>query len=389
MAGKLRLRHIRLRNWMNFVVAEVDVPDRLFLVGPNASGKSNFLKALLFLRDVAVAGGGLQSAVRARGGLRAIRSLAARREPDIEIAVRVGADADVPPWEYELVFGDGHGNGVGRGKAVVKRERVVVEGEEVLLRPTREDEKDPELLTQTHLEQVAANRAFRPLAELFGSIQYLHVVPQLIRDPDRSVGIRDDPYGGDFLERIARTPARTRDARLRRICEALRVAVPQLEEIELRRDERGTPHLEGRFRHWRRHGAWQREEQLSDGTLRLLGLLWGLMDGTGPLLLEEPELSLHPAIVRVLPQMFVRVQRQGGRQVLVSTHSPDLLQDEGIGLHEVLLLRPGKEGTEVQPASELEEVRALLEGGMPLGEAVLPFAQPEDARRIARALSGR
>jgi putative AbiEii toxin of type IV toxin-antitoxin system len=92
---------------------------------------------------------------------------------------------------------------------------------------------------------------------------------------------------------VARTPTRTQTSRLSRIANGLRVAVPQLQELELWRDDRGTPHLRGRYDHWRLRGAWQSERELSDGTLRLLGLLWAVLDGTGPLLLEEPELSLH------------------------------------------------------------------------------------------------
>jgi hypothetical protein len=88
----------------------------------------------------------------------------------------------------------------------------------------------------------------------------------------------------NFLEQIAKTPERTRFARLKRIRDALRAAVPQLAEIELVRDNRGTPHLRGKYEHWRPQGAWQTEEQFSDGTLRLMGLLWVAMEGGGPLL---------------------------------------------------------------------------------------------------------
>src|SRR5262249_56673412 len=96
---------------------------------------------------------------------------------------------------------------------------------------------------------------------------------------------------------------------LRRIGEVLKVAVPQLLELQFFRDEaKGTPHLRGRYAHWRPKGAWQTEEQFSDGTLRLLGLLWSVLDGSGPLLLEEPELSLHPDVVRFLPTMFAEMQ---------------------------------------------------------------------------------
>src|SRR6266498_1666362 len=136
------------------------------------------------------------------------------------------------------------------------------------------------------LQQVNVNRKFRAVAELFASVRYLHIVPQLIREPDRSAGRRNDPYGGDFLEQVARTVEKTLKGRLRRIQDALRVAVPQLKELELWRDARGAPHLRGKYEHWRPQGAWQTEEQFSDGTLRLLGLLWAILDGTGPLLLE-------------------------------------------------------------------------------------------------------
>jgi predicted ATPase len=207
-------------------------------------------------------------------------------------------------------------------------------------------------------------------------------VPQLVREPDRSVGRANDPFGGDFLEQVAKTTDKVQRARLRRIQQALRLAVPQLEAIELWRDVRGTPHLRGKYRHWRPQGAWQTEEQFSDGTLRLMGLLWAVLDSQGPLLLEEPELSLHPEIVRLLPQMLARAQRRTGRQIFLSTHSPELLRDEGIGLDEVLLLRPMTEGTDVSTAGSHREVRDLLVNGIPLAEAVLPLTRPQEAVQL-------
>ena len=114
-----------------------------------------------------------------------------------------------------------------------------------------------------------------------------------------------------------------------------------------------------------------------------MGLLWATMDKGGPLLLEEPELSLHPEIVRVLPQMLARVQRRSGRQIFVSTHSPDLLRDEGIGLDETMLLVPGAEGTKVVPAGSDREVRALLGGGLSLADVAIPRTRPENAAQLA------
>ena len=375
--GPVAFSHIQLRNWKNFAFCDVELANRVFLVGPNAAGKSNFLDAFRFMRDLASPGGGFQEAIRRRGGVSAIRSLAARRYPDIELGLLVDAPHGSSQWEYHVGF-----NQDKQRRARIAKEIVLRNGQKVLERPNKDDEQDPDRLTQTHLEQVNVNKGFRELVTFFESIRYLHIVPQLVREPDRSVGRPNDPFGGDFLEQIAKTREQVRSARLKRIRDALRVAVPQLTEIELWRDERGTPHLRGKYEHWRPQGAWQTEEQFSDGTLRLMGLLWVAMEGGGPLLLEEPELSLHPEIVRFLPQMFARVQRRTGRQIVLSTHSPDLLRDEGIGLDEVLLLRPGAEGTDVKPADEFEEIRALLQGGLTLADAVIPKTRPEQASQL-------
>ncbi len=373
----LRFTHVRLENWRNFLHVDADLQRRVFLVGPNASGKSNFLDVFRFLHDIVAVGGGFQEAVRKRAGVSALRSLAARRYPEIVVSVQVGGESTPSEWEYELHFTQDN-----LRRPVIKKERIIKEGRCILSRPNKDDERDPERLTQTYLEQVNVNLDFREVAEFFTSVRYLHVVPQLVREPDRSVGRRNDPYGGDFLEQIARTPENTRKARLRRIVDALRVAVPQLTEVELARDIRGTPHLRGKYEHWRAKGAWQTEEQFSDGTLRLLGLLWAALDGSGPLLLEEPELSLHPEVVRFLPQMFARMQRRSGRQALISTHSSDLLRDEGIGLDEVLLLEAGKEGTSVRPASSIDQVQALLKGGISLSEVVIARTRPAKAEQF-------
>lgn len=377
-AKAFRFTHIYLENWRNFSRVDVDLQRRVFLVGPNASGKSNFLDVFRFLHDIVSVGGGFQEAVRKRGGVSRLRCLAARRYPDILVRVHIGDDEVPAAWKYELRFRQDN-----LQRPFIRREWVANRESAILTRPNAEDERDPERLTQTYLEQVNVNRSFREVADFFASVRYLHIVPQLVREPDRSVGRRNDPFGGDFLEQIACTPKNTQNARLRRIRDALQVAVPQLMELELWRDVRGTPHLRGKYEHWRPKGAWLTEEQFSDGTLRLMGLLWVALDGSGPLLLEEPELSLHPDVVRFIPQMFARIQRRSGRQVLISTSSTDLLRDDGIGIDEVLLLQPETEGTAVHAASEFVEIRELLEGGSSLAEAVMPRTRPKRAHQLA------
>jgi predicted ATPase len=377
LEGNLRFTHIELKNWRNFSAASADLQKRLFLVGPNASGKSNFLDVFRFLHDIASVGGGFQEAVTKRRGVSSLRCYAARRYPDVSVEVAIGTDSEPRFWTYRLEFSQDNNQ-----RPYLKGEFVFNRNKKILERPDSDDHADQERLKQTFLEQVNVNRDFREIAEFFESVRYLHLVPQLIRDPDRSIGKRADPFGGDFLEQVARTSDKTRRSRLGRILNAMKAAVPQLEELDLDRDVMGVPHLKAKYQHWRAHGAWQREDQFSDGTLRLMGLLWSVITSSGPLLLEEPELSLHPEIVRHIPQMLARVQRRSGAQVMLSTHSRDLLADDGIGVDEVLILTPSSEGTKVRVAAEFEEVRELLEGGANLADAVLPHTRPHSAEQL-------
>ncbi|WP_328582636.1 AAA family ATPase [Streptomyces sp. NBC_00370] len=374
----LRFTSLQVTNWRNFTSFSVDLQQRMFLVGPNAAGKSNFLDCFRFLSEIVSVGGGFEAAVTRRGGVSMIRSFAARRYPSISLRVTLGNAASPNEWMYELKFKQDNNR-----RPIIEAENVQYRGNDVLRRPDVGDLKDSERLKQTHLEQVNVNREFRMVSEFFSSLHYLHIVPQLVRDPDRSVGKRNDPFGGDFLEQIARTPKPTRDARLRKIVDSLRVAVPQLKELELTADVRGVPHLRGKYQHWRPQGAWQTEDHFSDGTLRLLGLLWAVAESKGPLLLEEPELSLHPEVVRYIPQMFARVQRKSSRQILVSSHSPEILNDPGIGSDEVLALLPESEGTAVSSLAEHGELQAMRDAGVPLGDILKGLTAPDEAGQLS------
>jgi predicted ATPase len=352
----------------------------VFIVGPNASGKSNLLDTIRFLRDIAKPGGGLQRAITQRGGLSKIRCLAARREPDVEVEVTL-SEGDGAPWRYAI----GMTQQVrGYRQPLLRYERVWKGDKQVLSRPDKVDEEDELRLTQTHLEQISANTGFREIARFLESIRYLHLVPQLLRHPEAFQGplSEEDPYGRNFLEVVAKTPEKTRRSRLRKIEAALREAVPQLKNLTDTKDEAGVPHLEAVYEHWRPNAGRQREDQFSDGTLRLIGLFWSLLEGESPLLLEEPELSLHSGIVAKLPGLFHRLQRRRKRQIFVSTHSWDMLSQKGIGGEEVVILTPDPEGAKAELASSVDEVRELLEAGLSVADVALPRTAPPGLARL-------
>lgn len=371
------IERLQLKNWLNFRSVDVPLGPRTSLIGANASGKSNFMEVFRFMRTVAQKeGGGLQQAVKDRKGLAKLRSLHARSDPKLRIDLTLLDDATSPPtrWRYVLVL---RSEGKGQQRVMVAEERVERDAKTLFVRPSSADLADPERLTQTHLEQINLNKDYRTVADFFAATTYLHLVPQLLKHGDAiaSRAMENDPFGQGLLQRIAATPKRVRDARLKRIKDALSQAVPLFSDLRFEQDlVTGRWHLEANFKHWRINGAWQREDQFSDGTLRLIGLLWALQDGDGLLLLEEPELSLNSEIVRHIPLLVDRVLRdrkKGSvvRQVLISTHSESLLAEIEDPSH-VLLIEPGSNGSEIRPPSATE--LKAMQHGLNAAEVLLP-----------------
>lgn len=374
--------HLKARNWKNFSEFDVDLQERVFLVGPNASGKSNFLDIFRFLRDIARDGGGLQRAGEIRGGLSRIRCLAARApRTDVEIEITLSATPGETAWRYRLALTQ-KGGGIKDTRLKVREEKVWQGSNMVLSRPNEHDSADESLLEFTYLEQPTANRPFLDLVDFLREIEYLHVVPQLVRDSGiyRPPEFSDDPFGRNLIENIQKKNQRTRDSFLKRINQALSTILPQFEGLTIEKDENGTPHLVVRYKHWRDRGARQDERQFSDGTLRFIGLFWALQDGSRPILLEEPELSLHSGVISWLPEIIAHLQRREKgtrRQVILSTHSSELLSADSIGWDEVIVLDTRGEATGAKVASGREDLSVLKEAGFSIAEAVLPATRPD------------
>lgn len=380
----MQITHVTAHNWRNFKNLDFAVEDRLLIVGPNAAGKSNLLDLFRFLGDISRPGGGLAAALEARGGLSRARCLFARNNHKGELAIMVDLRDGEDEWRYELAI---KGKKGGRNRPIVVREIVTRNGRELLFRPDANDDRDPDQLTQTHLEQISANQEFRPIAEYFAKANYFHLVPQMIRYPQAG-GASPRVFGSSMIADMNATPVRTRQAWFRRIEQALQSAVPGFETLRLEVDKAGQPHLIAGYRNWRRNPSEQNETDFSDGTLRLIGLLWTIISSPangGVLLLEEPELSLNAAVVQKLASLLAMAQRGTSMQVILSTHSPELLDDEGIRPGEVLVLQVTSDATVANQLSEIAEVEAQISADLPLSEVVAELINPGDLTGLIKA----
>ena len=368
------IHRLIVKNWRNFQHIDVELQTRQFIIGPNASGKSNLLDIFRFLRDIAKPGGGFQKAVSMRGGVAKLRHVSAPRDAEVVIEIRVAASPDAPEkWRYRLGF-CGHSEPSITHECLWKKEKLLRERSDALH------------ATQSFLENSAACDECGEFVRFLGNVTYLHLVPQFLRFPGplQDEVIEDDPFGQRFLEKIASVPEPTRCARLEKIESALQIAVPRFERLAFIRDEQtGHPHLQARYADWPPEAAWHREDQFSDGTLRLIALFWSLFETDSVILLEEPEFSFTPGIVSQFATLIAGTRLYQQQQVFVTTHSTSLLAEQGIVGTEVLVLTPKKAETKAELASDITHVQRLLQAGFTAGEVLLSGAGPQHAHRLS------
>lgn len=359
-----------LKNWKNFQHAEWYPTRQAYVIGPNASGKSNLLDAFLFLHDVCTpVGGGLQKAVQNRGGMQKLRSHHVRRDMEVRIDVHCARRSGdpKPSWRYSLGFVS---SGRRSRSVMISHEEVWKDDHCLLSRPAGLGVDDVQRVMATYLEQTHADAQLRELVQFLAGISHLILVP----------------VWQDLHEQIAGCRQRVRDSRLHKIAFVLSRAIPQIEALRIVRDvSTGRSHLEARLAHKRRRDFWMREDQLSHGTFRLIAIMWMLLDGATMLLLNEPESSLHRDVVAQLPHIIDRCQHQGKRhqQVIVSTHSETLLANKAIDPNGLAVLVPTCDGTCIRPPSA--EERIGLEAGFSIADVVLPQTRTEHFDQRPRA----
>jgi len=392
----VKLTHIAITNWRNFAHIEFDLSSRLFVVGPNSSGKTNLLAALRFLSDVARLG--LAAASENWGGPeRYFRSgtdsasftvivdvdtrqitydLSIQRLTGIPGENVLGGDqlrileprvlddrADLFSWkDVAESFGcdSAHGR---KGEADTSflpseyaGEKLLIDGEEV---PVIRDAK-----------QVRLGASY--FRKMLAGIRYIHPNPKkMLERADRY----DPDHGTGFFQHAGRFSDQQLDAVVDRIRPIMAAVVPEIPNLSYQRMGLGTELVFYSDTPVRGASGVYSHEQFSEGTLRLLGLLFDLATlprDTSVVLIEEPETFLQASVVRSLPSLLAEVAMNRDVQMVISTHSPELIDSELVLPSQVLLLRSenGETTGELLSQSNDPRIEAVVSAGLPKSQGI-------------------
>ena len=338
------LKRVVISNYKSIASCDVTLGPLTFLVGPNGAGKSNFLDALAFVADSLR--GTLGQALRDRGGIGDVR----RRSGGHPTHVGMRLEFQLAPsvhGHYSFRVGALSGGGY-----EVQQEECVISNElrpELSARYRIRDgriESAPTVFAayasdRLYLVSVSGIEPYRTAFDALSRMGFYSFNPDELRGPQA-------PDSGTLLERdgwniasVIRQMKQANSPELEKIetyLSAVVAGVQGLEVKEIGRQEtvefRQT--VQGSLNPWRFLAA-----NMSEGTLRTLAVLVALYqssDGSGaPIRLvgiEEPEVALHPAAAGVLRDSLVEASR--ARQIIVTSHSPDLLDDKDVDARSIL-----------------------------------------------------
>ncbi|MCY9784207.1 ATP-binding protein [Nocardiopsis sp. EMB25] len=327
----------------------------LFLVGPNGSGKSNVLDALRLLSEALQTT--LDQALRTRGGAAEVRRRSTGHPNHFGINLEFRGPTSSGTYRFEVgaVQGGGfkvtreechvHTTGDGdarRGNFKVRNGKLI-ESSEPVMPPASEK--------RLYLVSAAGLDIFEPVFEGLAGINVFSLNPDAMREPQT-------PDSGEFLRRdganIASVMHRLDRAAKSRIEDYLRNIVPGMRGVS-RKDLGNWETLEFTQDVPGARDPWRFPAQsVSDGTLRALGVLVSLFSDSGDTLstigIEEPESALHPAASGVLLDALRDASAR--RQVIVTSHSPDLLDRDDFEVEQLCAVRSVEGETRIGPLDE-------------------------------------
>ena len=363
-AGSLRtfparcfLTRVKLLNYKSIATCDVPLRQISFLVGPNGSGKSNFLDALRFVSDALNLS--LDHALRARGGVYLVQRQPRRGAETFGLRVQMEL-ATCFGW-YALAVGakGEEGYEICREEChLVQREsgsKHFFRAEHGQMVATSISRAPPAAADSLYLLTASVFEEFRPAFDALAHMRFASPVPEHIRSiqtpGSTNVLNQEDRDIASVLDGVARRSPRVRE----RIDEYLSSIVPSMSETA--DFSRENSDYAAPFR--------LPISSMSDGTLRMLGILLALFEGATEgeierhfVGLEEPEAVLHPSVADMLLDAIREAALRA--QVLVTSHSAELL--EGTPVDSIIAVAADQRGTRLGTLDEVS--RSVLRDGL-------------------------
>lgn len=353
------IRRVLLKNYKSIAACDVQLQPLTFLVGRNGSGKSNFLDALRFVADAL--NSTLEHAIRDRGGINDVRRRSHGHPKHFSIRLEFTLpEGRTGYYAFRIRTRSPAGYEVQTEACSIQNESCTAPEtyfrvESGTVTDTSVEVAPPAATDRLYLVNASGLPEFRPVYEALSRMGFYNLNPDKIRDlqaPDPGdVLMRDGGNLTSVLTQLAPTVKKDIEEYLEDVVPGVHAvdvkALGPMATLEFRQKIAGDKY------------PWRfLSNNMSDGTLRVLGILVALFQGNHdaqkrvPLVgIEEPEIALHPAAAGVLLDALRDASHK--TQVITTSHSPDLLEDKHLDVDSILAVEAHDGNTVIAPVDEV------------------------------------
>lgn len=345
-----RLDHIHVVGFKSIRDQSLDLSSLNILIGANGAGKSNFIEVFRLLHEIV--NENLQLFVGRSGGADRLLHFGAKVTQEILLQLRLDRNAylcrlvpavgDSLIFEEERIFYQGFGfdSPFDSSLGIGHKETGLIEESKIFSRFSIAD----------HV--ISALRSW--VVYHFHDTSSSARIKQTVDIADNAALRPDAGNLAAFLYRLQETDPRT----FQNIVETVRLAAPFFDKFDLNPDRLNPDKIK---LEWREKGAdtYFDGHSLSDGTLRFICLATLLLQPKPPttILIDEPELGLHPYAINILASLFRSAAER--TQLVVSTQSVTLINQ--LSPEDIIVVdREGRESVFRRPSST--ELESWLDG---------------------------
>ena len=308
------LEHVEIKGFKSIKSLKLDMKPINILIGANGSGKSNFISLFTFLRNLSE--GKLQPYVKKNGFANTFFHFGAKITPNIEIDINLGYNG------YHAILVHGTGDSLVFDEEYCRvnssRQKWAVRGAggESGLLPGSEADSDPvrwytrnylQKCRVYHFHDTSPTAGFKQAIDLSASDYLYHDAKNLAA----------------FLYRLKTSTRKSFTKSYLDIVETVKTVAPYFHDFYLDPNkDQGEEKMLLKWLH-RDHEEPFSADQLSDGTARFVCMATLFLQPPSlrpkSIILDEPELGLHPAALEVLAELVKSASKEN--QVICSTQS--------------------------------------------------------------------
>lgn len=398
----MKIKKIKAENFKSYKKVDVDLNNLNFIIGGNASGKSNYVNILKFFNDIIYYG--LDDAILLQGGIKYLFNSNSRKNSSILLYFEIDLEEEeksifeIFPAEKNLYLPNllkytlkikpnekGEGYKISNEKIEIKFEQLKKEKDNVyavdsfnlnvnkdsndkIIDNFNKKNNNDEFFTLNYIERFIKRggnllynffSAFGIFYRYDSKIKIYNFDVNLLKSPSSIVARSELEENGSNLVNIIQQLLKNKPKK-EKLNKLIKMILPFIDDIKIENNVNKSVFFKVKE-------SYNKKEfpsyMLSDGTVNILAVIIALyfQDDNDIIVLEEPERNIHPKLLSTLVNILSDVSQK--KQIFVTTHNPFIVKEAK--LEDIILVSRDNNGiSEISKPLEDIRIKKFLENDL-------------------------